>query len=79
MHDQTRVIGTGQAPQDVVETRVMAPVEAALAAAPEGWGPEGQPGVRPSRRSSAGRPRGRALQDVRRAGAGRDRRARGDR
>ncbi len=47
VHDQSRVIGTVGAPQDVVETRVMSPVEAELAAAPGGAadaGPEDQPG-----------------------------------
>lgn len=47
IRDQARVIGTVSAPQDVVETRVMSPVEAELAAAPGGAadaGPEDQPG-----------------------------------
>ncbi|OCI30803.1 mechanosensitive ion channel domain-containing protein [Oerskovia enterophila] len=50
VRDQARVVGRVSAPQDVVETRVMSPVEAALAAAPDGTdhardvGPEDQPG-----------------------------------
>ncbi|WP_336706673.1 mechanosensitive ion channel family protein [Oerskovia sp. USHLN155] len=48
VRDQTRVIGTVSAPQDVVETRVMSPVEAALAGADAGdtgeIGPEDLPG-----------------------------------
>ncbi|RXR25620.1 mechanosensitive ion channel [Oerskovia turbata] len=49
VRDQTRVIGTVSAPQDVVETRVMSPVEAALAGAPGAGdtgeiGPEDLPG-----------------------------------
>ncbi|MFE4464814.1 mechanosensitive ion channel family protein [Oerskovia sp. NPDC056781] len=48
VRDQSRVIGTVSAPQDVVETRVMSPVEAALAGAAAGdtgeIGPEDLPG-----------------------------------
>jgi small-conductance mechanosensitive channel len=49
VRDQTRVIGTVSAPQDVVETRVMSPVEAALAGTPDAGdtgeiGPEDLPG-----------------------------------
>ncbi|MFF3063825.1 mechanosensitive ion channel family protein [Oerskovia sp. NPDC057915] len=49
VRDQTRVIGTVSAPQDVVETRVMAPVDAALAGARDPGatgeiGPEDLPG-----------------------------------
>lgn len=47
VRDQARVVGRVSAPQDVVETRVMSPVEAALAAVPDGTadvGPEDQPG-----------------------------------
>ena len=41
VRDQSRVIGRVTAPEDVVETRVMTPVEAALVASPEGAGPAG--------------------------------------
>ncbi|QDW62210.1 mechanosensitive ion channel family protein [Oerskovia sp. KBS0722] len=48
VRDQARVIGSVSAPQDVVETRVMSPVEAALAGADAGdtgeIGPEDLPG-----------------------------------